>query len=396
MKKVLFCYVISIIAITTSLVAFGETRPGDRPPGVSPPPELSLKEAFAGSFLVGAALSKEQILGAEPGTLEFVSSQFNALTPENDMKWERIQPLENQFDWEAPDALVQFSQANNIHLTGHVLVWHSQTPDWVFEDGAGKPASRELLLARMESHISTVVGRYKGKVQSWDVVNEALNEDGSLRESPWLTIIGEDYLEKAFEFAHRADPDAELYYNDYNLFVPAKRDGAVHLVQNLQDKRVVVHGIGMQAHYGLDNPKDLGQFEDAIEAYAELGVSVLVTELDISVLPFPEQEKWGADISLNMELQEQFNPYAAGLPPAVAQAQSDRFVDLFRILLNHRDSVSRVTFWGVDNVHSWRNNWPMQGRTDYPLLFDRNRRPRQAFYEIIKLTTPAQQGAIEQ
>lgn len=349
--------------------------------------EPSLKEAFSGAFLVGTALNKNQILGEEPGTMELVARQFNAITPENVMKWERIEPVENQFEWDAPDALVKFGNANGMFITGHTLVWHQQTPEWVFEDGHGNPATRELLLERLEKHINAVVGRYKGKVQSWDVVNEALNEDGSLRESPWYTIIGEDYLQKAFEFAHQADPDAELYYNDYNLFVPEKREGVMRLVRNLQEKGVAIHGVGMQGHYGLVNPKDMGQFETAINAYSSLGVSVSITELDISVLPFPEQEKWGADISQNLELQAQYNPYAEGLPEAVATAQSERYIDLFHILLAYREQVERVTFWGVNDGQSWKNDWPMEGRTDYPLLFDRNNRPRPVFYDIIGLTT---------
>lgn len=377
----------ALLALVTSQAFSGENAPAGTKPNDPSTTVVSLKQAFSGAFLVGAAVSNKQILGGEPEALELVTHQFNALTPENNMKWERIQPEENRFDWAAPDALVEFGNANDIFLTGHTLVWHQQTPDWVFEDEQGNPATRELLLARMEKHISTVVGRYRGKVQSWDVVNEALNEDGSLRESPWYTIIGEDYLQKAFEFAHQADPDAELYYNDYNLFVPEKREGVLRLVRDLQARGAVVDGVGMQGHYGLDNPRDLGQFADAIDAYSQLGVSVHLTELDISVLPFPERENWGADISLNLELQAKFNPYADGLPEAVSKAQSVRYVDLFRILLAHKDQVARVTFWGVHNGQSWKNGWPMEGRTDYPLLFDRNYQPRQAYYEIIELTT---------
>lgn len=347
--------------------------------------QASLKDAFAHAFLVGAALSREQIMGEEPATLQRVLRQFNSLTAENVMKWERIEPLEGQFDWEAPDALVAFSEAQDMQLAGHVLVWHQQTPDWVFQDEQGNPASREQLLARMERHINTVVGRYKGKVRYWEVVNEALNDDGSLRQTPWLTIIGEDYIEKAFEFARRADPDAQLYYNDFSLYKPAKRAGAVRLVRGLMDRGLRVDAIGMQGHYGLGHPEDWADFAGSIEAFAALDVAVHVTELDISVLPFPDEQSRGADLSVNFELNNLLNPYADGLPATVEAAQTARFVDLFSILLAHRDSIERVTFWGVDDAHNWKNDWPMVGRTDYPLLFDRQGQPKPAFYEVIKL-----------
>ena len=346
----------------------------------------SLKDAFADAFLVGAALNREQILGEEPGALELVVRQFNSLTAENEMKWEKIEPLEGRFDWEVPDALVAFSEAHHMSLAGHVLVWHQQTPDWVFRNDAGDPASRELLLERMENHISAVVGRYRGKVEYWEVVNEALNEDGSLRQTPWLTIIGEDYIEKAFEFAHRADPDAQLYYNDFNLYKPEKRAGAVRLAGNLKQRGLRIDAIGMQAHYGLRQPENWADFAGSIEAFAALGVAVHITELDIAVLPFPDEQSQGADLAVNHALNARLNPYVDGLPEAVERAQITRYTDLFRILLAHSDDVDRVTFWGVDDAQSWKNGWPMQGRTDYPLLFDRAKQPKRAFFEIINLT----------
>jgi len=266
-----------------------------------------------------------------------------------------------------------------------VLIWHQQTPDWVFQDAGSKPASRELLLQRMESHINAVVGRYKGRVQSWEVVNEALDEDGRFRKTPWLKQIGADYIIKAFEFAHRADPDARLYYNDYNLYQPAKRKGAALLVRQLQEMAVDIDGIGMQGHYGLDKP-DMGDFEDSIKAFAELGVPVFVTELDMSVLPFPDQADWGADISVDLELNERLNPYAAGLPQDVQEMQADRYLQLFRILLANREAIGRVVFWGVNDAQSWKNDWPMRGRTDYPLLFDRENRPKPVYYDVVGLT----------
>jgi len=344
----------------------------------------TLRDEFSGHFLIGAALSENRIMGREIGMLDFVASQFSALTAENEMKWERIHPGDGDYQWASSDALVAFCKANDIFLTGHTLIWHQQTPDWVFEDENGELASRELLLQRMEEHINTIIGRFKGAIPSWDVVNEALNDDGSIRESKWQQIIGDDFVAKAFEFAHKADPNAKLYYNDYNLYQPAKRAGAVWLVKSVQDKGIPVHGIGMQGHYGMDHPEDLAQLEDSILAYAELG-DVMITELDISILPFPDKEAQGADLNINLELKAKYNPYTEGLPADIQQALDKRYLDLFKVFLTHQDKISRVTFWGVDDGHSWKNGWPMQGRTDYPLLIDRDNKLKPVTIELFKL-----------
>jgi endo-1,4-beta-xylanase len=344
----------------------------------------SLKSEFAGYFRIGTAVSKNQIMNGPPGLLDFVANQFNAITAENEMKWERIHPEKGRYDWQPADELVKFSQANDIYLTGHTLIWHQQTPDWVFEDDNGNPASRELLLERMQDHINTVVGHFDGAVPSWDVVNEALNDDGTMRVTKWQQIIGNDFVEKAFEYAHQADPNAQLYYNDYSLYKPEKRDGAVRLVKHLQAKGIPVHGIGMQGHYGLGHPENLKDVEDSILAFAELG-DVMITEFDISVLPSPGKDAEGADLDVNVELAAKYNPYTDGLPEDIAQAQGKRFVDLFRIFLAHQDKISRVTFWGVSDGDNWKNNWPMQGRTDYPLLIDRDYQLKPVTNELFKL-----------
>jgi endo-1,4-beta-xylanase len=238
----------------------------------------------------------------------------------------------------------------------------------------------------MERHIDTVVRRYRGRVQCWEVVNEALNDDGSLRRTPWLEIIGEDYIQRAFEYAHRADPEACLYYNDYNLYKPAKRDGAVRLVKGLLEQGVPVSGIGLQGHYGMGHPEDLQDFADSIAAVGALGLEAYITEFDLSVLPFPDEQSRSADLSVDLELKAQLNPYADGLPAEVEQRQRERWVALFRILLEHKDIVARVTFWGVNDGQNWKNDWPMRGRTDYPLLFDRQNRPKPAYHDIIALS----------
>jgi endo-1,4-beta-xylanase len=331
---------------------------------------VALKGLFSDKFKIGTAISREQIIGSQQQILPFVNKHFNAITPENSMKWERIHPEEGVYDFEAADALVEFSNKNNHFITGHTLVWHSQVPDWVFEHQDGTTLSRTELLKRMEDHINSVAGRYAGKIDAWDVVNEALNEDGTLRESKWLSIIGDDFIEQAFIMAAKAAPNAKLYYNDYNLYKPEKRNGVVQLVKRLQSKGIRIDGVGMQAHYSLTSP-ELSDIEDSIRAYSDLNVDVLITELDVSVLPFPDEDNMGADVSLNIALQESFNPYPQSLPSSVEQELGERYQALFKIFNKHQDKIERVTFWGVSDANTWRNDWPMPGRSDYPLLFDR-------------------------
>jgi endo-1,4-beta-xylanase len=247
--------------------------------------------------------------------------------------------------------------------------------------------SRYTLLSRLRDHIHTVFGRYKGRIKGWYVVNEALNEDGTLRRSPWLTIIGEDYLAKAFQWAHEADPSAELYYNDYSLENPPKRAGAIALIKKLQAQGVPIAAVGLQGHDKMDWPSVALQ-DSTITEFAATGVKVMITELDVDVLPAPGQYR-GADISVSAELQDRLNPYKQVLPDSVQRALAQRYADLFGVFLKHRAHITRVTFWGVADGDSWLNNWPVRGRTSYPLLFDRNGRPKPAFDAVVR----AAQGA---
>lgn len=347
-----------------------------------------LKEAFAGDFQVGAALNSNQVAGGDPEAMSLVARQFNSVTAENVMKWQSIEPTEGVFDWEAADALVDYAGGRGMAVIGHVLVWHQQTPDWVFESEPGVPASRELLLQRMENHISEVVGRYRGRIHAWEVVNEALEDNGSLRQTPWLEIIGEDYLDRAFEYARTADPDVRLYYNDYNLYLPAKAAAARALIAGLRDRGQRVDGAGLQGHYDLNSPADLGQFDAAIKGFGGMGLEVYITELDLSVLPWPPSDLWGVDLGTNPDLDAQYNPFKDGLPAQAELRQAKRYARLFRILLANRHFVSRVTFWGVNDGHNWKNHWPISGRTDYPLLFDRDNQPKAAFEQIQVLARP--------
>ena len=286
------------------------------------------------------------------------------------MKPAFIQPKENFFTFDETDRMMDFAEANKLEVVGHTLVWKNATPSWFFVDANGNKVSREVLIERLKKHIRTVVGRYKGRVKYWDVVNEALNDDGSLRESNWLKIIGEDYIEIAFEMAAKAAPNAKLYYNDYSLTEPKKRRGAVRLIRSLQAKGVKIDGIGFQGHYGLTWPR-LNELEDSIKAFAKLGIDIFVSELDVSVLPRGSENQLGADISLNIEIEDKLNPYPRRLPPVIEAKLARRYHEIFAVLNKHRDSISRVSVWGLSDENSWLNDWPVKERTDYPLLFDR-------------------------
>ncbi len=202
---------------------------------------------------------------------QVISEQFNSITPENVLKWESVHPQPDKYNFTPGDSYVAFGEAHGMWIIGHTLVWHNQTPRWVFEDANGKPVDRDTLLKRMHDHIQTVVGRYKGRIKGWDVVNEALNEDGTMRQTQWLKIIGDDYIAKAFEYAHEADPAAELYYNDYSLENEAKRHGAIELIKKLKAQGVPITAVGLQGHDKMDWPT--AEQEDAtIADFAKLGV----------------------------------------------------------------------------------------------------------------------------
>lgn len=344
----------------------------------------TLKDAYKGAFVVGAAINADQITGRDRAGQAVLREQFSSITPENDLKWEHVHPKPGVYDFAVPDKYVELGQANGLYVVGHTLLWHNQTPAWVFADADGKPLSREALLARLRDHIFTVVGRYKGKIRDWDVVNEVIDEDGSLRQSPWYKIVGEDYIAKAFEYAHEADPNAELNYNDYNIEQPAKRAGALALVKKLKAAGVPITTVGIQGHYGLHEPS-AATVEDAIVAFGKLGVKVAITELDIDVLPAATKQT--ADITVHAERTAALDPYTKGLPDDVQQALAKRYAELFAVFYKHRDIVDRVTLWGIGDGDSWRNGWPIAGRTSYPLLFDRALKPKPALAAVLAVPT---------
>jgi endo-1,4-beta-xylanase len=343
----------------------------------------TLKDVYKGCFMVGAALNTTQFTGEDEAEDTIIIAQFSSISPENVLKWELVHPQPGTYDFSLADKYVEFGQQNHMFVVGHNLVWHSQTPKWVFEDGNGNPVRRKVLLKRMRDHINKVVGRYKGRINGWDVVNEVLNDDGTLRQSPWMKIIGQDYIEKAFRFAHKADPQAQLYYNDYSVENDAKRKGALELVKKLKAKGVPITGVGLQDHVSLDSPTT-DQIDTTITEFGELGLKVMITELDVDLLPRPDDNQT-ADVALHMAADPKLNPYPDGLPDAIQQQFTDRYADLFGVYAKHCGLVTRVTFWGVTDKDSWKNNWPVRGRTNYPLLFDRNAQPKPAFDVVTNL-----------
>lgn len=342
----------------------------------------SLKSTFQDNFYIGAAINKEQITGVNTAEILLLEEQFNSISPENDLKWERIHPEKDSFYFDIADKYVALGEKNDMNIVGHALIWHSQLAPWMHE------IKDSLTMAHnIENHINTIVGRYKGKIDTWDVVNEALNEDGSLRESIFLNIMGDQYIDYAFQLASIADPDAELVYNDYNLWKPEKREGVIRLVKQLQSKGIKIDGVGMQAHWSLLGPT-IEDIENSIIAYSELGVKVMITELDVTVLPNPWDIN-GAAVEQNYDQYEgdpRMNPYPEQLSDSAKVQLSKRYEDIFKLFLKHQDKISRVTFWGINDGNSWLNNWPIKGRTNYPLLFDRESQPKEAYYSLLALT----------
>jgi len=345
----------------------------------------SLKEAFADHFLVGVAMPASVFTQSDQASAELVKAQFNRITAENETKWKGVQATP-EFDFTTADRFVEFGKTNGMQIHGHVLVWHTDQPEWLFKGEGGRPATREELLGRLKEHIDALAGRYKGSIAYWDVVNEGLEDDGTMRKSEWYTIIGEDYIEQAFTMAAAAAPDAKLVYNDYNMWMPAKRDAAVEIVKRLRSKNIRIDAIGMQGHYRTAGDPTTAHVEDAILAYKAAGVEVLISEFDIDPLPFA-WDRVGADVNFSAELKAELDPYPAGFPAEAEEAQAQRYADMFRIFVKHSDVIESVTFWGVSDGASWLNTWPVKGRTNYPLLFDRQLQPKKAYHAVMAVAS---------
>ena len=348
-----------------------------------PSNKLSLGAHFKDLFYLGAAINENTILGLDPKSATIVNREFNTITPENSLKWMFIQPKPNKFNFKAADKYVEMGLKNNMYIVGHALVWHAQLADFMQNIDNSAEARKHV-----DNHINRLVSRYKGKIDAWDVVNEAFEEDGSFRASVFYKNMGENYIEEVFRITEKADPDADLIYNDYNLYKPEKRAAVLKMVKNFKSNGTKINGVGVQAHWDLKSPS-LEEIEQIIlDIHAE-GVSVSFTELDISVLPNP-WEMVGAEVTQNFSKFEgdpKMNPYPNGLPDAVQEKLAKRYQDIFNLFVKHSDKINRVTFWGVMDKHSWLNDWPIKGRTNYPLLFDRDYQPKVAYERLLGVNT---------
>ncbi len=353
-------------------------------------PPTTLKDAYVDAFLIGTAMNADMVSGRDARAQALVPLHFNAITAENVMKAEVLHPEPGTWDFSAADAFVEYGERHDLFMVGHTLVWHNQTPAWFFEGDDGAPADPATMRERMRAYIHTVAGRYAGRLHAWDVVNEQIGEDGRYRDTTWVRAYGGDgdaLVRDAFRFASEAAPDAQLYYNDFNAWRPEKRDGIVRMVKMLQQHGIRIDGIGIQGHWGLNFPSTQ-HVEEAIDAYAALGVKVMITELDVDVLPLTRE---GQIIGQGMmhpqfqlpEFKAFLDPWRDGLPGDVQRQLAERYAELFRIFHGRRDRLHRVSVWGVEDGMSWKNGYPIPDRTNYPLLFDRQGQPKPALGAVL-------------
>jgi endo-1,4-beta-xylanase len=367
-----------LFAVTILLLQYSNAQTSSSDNKRKATKKATLKTAYKNYFLIGAALNSPQIEEQEPNAKELVPVQFNSITPENIMKCEVIHPEWDKYNFDLSDKYVDYGKKNNMFVVGHTLVWHSQLSPFV-----NNIQSKDSFLLFFTNHINTVAGRYAGKVNSWDVVNEALNEDGTLRKSIFLEKLGEDYIQQAFQLAAKADPKAKLYYNDYNIEQPKKRAGTIALIKKLQASGTKIDGVGIQAHWSINGPP-LKDVEDAILEFSALGLKVSFTELDLTALPNP-WDLVGAEVNQNFEGSPYMNPYPKGLPDSMQIKLAKGYEDLFKLFIKYKDKIERITFWGVNDGQSWLNNWPIKNRTNYPLFFDRDFKPKLAYKKVMAL-----------
>ncbi len=329
-----------------------------------------LKDYYQNYFVMGVAVSPRALQTDEAA---LIKKEFGSMTPENAMKMGPIHPKPDEYHWKDADAIAAFARQNNLKLRGHTLCWHNQTPDWIFKNDDGTTVSKEELLQRLKEHITTVVSRYKGTIYAWDVVNEAISDKPAeyLRPSKWLEICGEEYIPKAFEYAHAADPDALLFYNDYNEISPVKREKIFRLVKSLKDAGVPIHGLGMQGHWATNEPSREALI-NTFEKFKQLGVQLQVTELDISIYPKKHNARDPKIIDDNTAFTIERE-----------QEQLKKYKMCFDVFRKYKNELSAVTFWNISDRHSWLDNFPVRNRKDYPLLFDKDLQPKKVYWEVV-------------
>ena len=334
--------------------------------------EKGLKDYFKDYFVVGVAVSPQALKRDEAG---LIVKEFGSLTAENAMKMGPIHPFEKVYNWAGADSIAAFAKRNGMKLRGHTLCWHNQTPRWFFTDSVtGQQVTKEVLLQRLKEHITTVVSRYKGTIYAWDVVNEAISDkkEEFLRPSLFHQICGDEFIAKAFQWAHDADPNALLFYNDYNEIDPVKREKIIRMVKALKAKGVPIHGVGLQGHWAINEPSK-EQLDKTLKDFSELGMNIQITELDISVYPKEHNAR-----------ERKAEDYDTVFSAEKEQKQIEVYKTCFELFKKYSKHISSVTFWNISDRHSWLDNFPVRGRKDYPLLFDGQLKPKKAYWEIVK------------
>ena len=336
----------------------------------------TLREAAGNRLLIGCAVATVDLQDAKLAAL--IAKQFNCITPEYEFMPENLVDDKGKFTFEQGDKVVDFAEKNKMPVFGHMLIWHFVTRKWLFENQDGTPLPREKALANLKFYIDGVVGHYKGRIKAWDVVNEAIsdNEGEYLKDTPALRAIGEDYIEKAFEFAHAADANVELYYNDYNIEQPAKLEKTLRLVRALKEKGIRIDAVGIQGHWLINWPPT-EMIEKGIESLSAIGVKVMITEMDVDPLP---RDVSGADMA---QAEKGANPFPNGLPPEMQEKLARRYGEIVAAIVRH-PAVTMIGFWGTHDGRSWLNDYPVKKRTNHPLLFDRQYNPKPAFDAVIK------------
>ncbi|MGZ8539640.1 MAG: endo-1,4-beta-xylanase [Chitinophagaceae bacterium] len=371
MRKIILPFAIVLAAITlpffsTTTKAQQQTMPAGN--GST----KGLKDYYKDYFTLGVAVSPRSLKTEEAG---LILKQFGSITAENAMKMGPIHPKENEYYWKDADSIVAFAKRNNLKLRGHTLCWHSQAPTWFFKDSTtGKLVTKEVLMQRLKDHITTVVSRYKGSIYAWDVVNEVISDNKAeyFRNSLFYQICGEEFVAKAFQWAHEADPDALLFYNDYNEINAVKREKIFKMVKGLKDAGIPIHGVGLQAHWAISEPSE-PQLDSTMDRFAQLGLKIHITELDISVYPKEHnaRERKAADYDTSFSAEKE-------------NRQIEMYKMCFRIFRKYKKVLSSVTFWNISDRNSWLDNFPVRGRKDYPLLFDKELKPKKAYWEVVR------------
>lgn len=357
--------------------------------------DIAIKDAYANAFKIGVAVNSFNITDRDSNSRDIILKHFNALSPENDLKPESLHPRPDVWNFERADAYVKFGEDNDMWMLGHTLCWHNQTPDFFWKNDNGEYKTKEELYNTIEEYIKTVCTHFLGKIDAWDVINEIISEEGKYRNEGWVRALGgsqeaaDDFVKHVYRCAEKYAPGTDLYYNEFNVWRPSKLDGIVRMVKMLKSDGIKIDGVGIQAHWGLNYPKN-EYIENAIDALASLGVKVMITELDVDVLPLTREgqllSRVGRDPIFQMEeFKEYLDPYIDGLPDSVEDKLAARYEELFKIFYNNSDKIDRVTLWGVHDGMSWKNGAPIPRRTNYPLLFQRDYAPHKAFYSIINV-----------